>query len=131
MDEDLKHINNLVCEMLGAVPLIAYKEPTNDVDAEWNSALARMYSDRGFRTYLENAVNLFTRAAAIGSADIVSLTYNKARIITLKELLIVSKNAFEQLNKIKSGTQVISKERYIDDGRTLERIGLPQEEDVI
>ena len=117
--EKIQGLNRLLNSMLGAEPLVEYKEPSNDLIAEWNYALAKMYSDKGFRSYLENAVNLSTKSAVIKSDDIVSLVYNKARIIAFKELLIVSKNAFEQLNKLKNVKAKINKE--VEDGRTVVR----------
>lgn len=117
--EKIQGLNKLLSGMLGAEPLVEYREPSNDLVQEWNYALAKMYADKGFRTYLENAVNLSTKSAVTKSDDIVSLVYNKARVIAFKELLIVSKNAFEHLNKLKNVKSKTIKE--VEDGRTVTR----------
>lgn len=87
--------------MLGAEPLMEFSEPMDEPKHEQNYALAQMYANKGFRTYLEDSINRSIKSAAMHSDDMVSLVYNKARIILLKELLVVSKRSFESLEKIK------------------------------
>ena len=99
--EKIEVVNELLAQMLGSEPLVEFKEPINEIEAEQNYALAQMYSNRGFRSYLENAINRSIKSAVINSDDMTTLCYNKSRVILLKELLIVAKKSFENLEKIK------------------------------
>jgi hypothetical protein len=100
IEDKLKEINKLVSAMLHAEPLTEFVDPGPKTEAEHEqkAALAKMYADRGFRSYLQDAVNRSIKAAAINSDDIASLIYNKARIILLKELLQVAEKAYKDVD---------------------------------
>lgn len=101
----IKVINKKLEAILGEEPLVEFKEPMTELSHEQFYALAKMYSEKGFRMYLENAINSSMRAAATKSDDITSLIYNKSRIILLKELLNITKRAYEDFNKLQKGRE--------------------------
>lgn len=109
MNDKLKEINKLVNEMMGAEPMIEYREPVPDVDREQFYALGEMYKNRGYRSYLENALNKATKNTATNSIDEVSLAYNKSRMILLKELLLVARNAFNDRVKLDKKKETLLK----------------------
>lgn len=99
-EEKIQGLNKLLMEMLKMEPLIEFKEPLTEIGHEQFNGLAQMYANRGFRSYLETAVNKAIKNSAINSDDLISMAYNKSRVILLKELLVISKKAFEDVSKL-------------------------------
>jgi hypothetical protein len=83
-------------------PLVDYSEPINEMGEIWREALARMYSDRGFRSYLENAINIAIKSSAMNGIEPTDIAFRKGRIEVLKELYIISKNCYDKIEKIKA-----------------------------
>lgn len=99
MDNGIKKINEVVAYLDGIEPLIEFKEPMNEISHEMNYALAQMFANKGYRSYLEN--NLNAQIKSLMRAETTNdIFYLKGRIITLKELLIVAKRAFEKISEI-------------------------------
>ena len=104
-EEKLAALNQALYETIHAEPITEFSnQRMDDTDYEQNYALAQMYAMKGYRVYLENQINKSIKTAAIGNEDFVDMMYNKARIMAFKELLIVAKNAFTTLQKVKSIT---------------------------
>lgn len=102
----MKVYNELLKEISGVESLPDYQNPKNELDHEINYALAEMYANKGFRTYLENTVNQAIKSAALRCENERDMIFAKARILTLKELLVISRRAFEQLQKIKDKLKI-------------------------
>jgi hypothetical protein len=99
-EDKLKEINKLVSAMLHSEPMTVFTDPgpKSEFEHEQKASLAKMYADRGFRTYLQEAVNRSIKASAMYSDDLISLVYNKSRIILLKELLQAAEKAFKDID---------------------------------
>lgn len=93
---DINQINELLKAIDGVEPLIEWQEVTTTQSALFNSALANMYKDKGFRAYLTEAYRVSLKAAALKSTDLMSLAVAKSRAVLLKELLIKAENAFNR-----------------------------------
>lgn len=72
------------------------------VTSEMKMALAQCYAIEGFRKYLEHAMNKFILTSALQSDNIESLLVRRGRILTLKELLEVSRTCFHDYNQLKA-----------------------------
>lgn len=114
--EKLEGLNKLMKTMLEIEPLVEFKEPKNDIDAQQKYSLAQCYKDKGFREYLENAINQQTKYAATNGVDIVDRVHHQARVILLKELLVVCKNCYKELENVKIKSKAVMNGSY--DGRT-------------
>jgi hypothetical protein len=98
--KDMEEINKLIEELTNMPPLTEYKEPMNDINHAMNYGLAQMYGNKGFREYMQNQINIATKASALKSKDIEDVNFGKGRILTLKELLVKARRAFETFEKI-------------------------------
>jgi hypothetical protein len=94
----IEQINRLFKELDLAEPLVEY----NDSKSEFYlDSLARMYADEGFRKFLINNYNNAVKSASLRSVNEVDIAFSKARALTIKEILIRAKDAFEKADKIR------------------------------
>jgi hypothetical protein len=101
MEEDLiKQLNDALALSLNIEPLTEFQETTNTNTARMNYGLAQAYANEGYREYLKEEINRAIKNTAVRSETLVDIAFGKARALTLKELLIKSKQAFEELQKI-------------------------------
>jgi len=89
----------LMKEVLDLEPLTFYKEPTNKMDNEQCQALAECYAKKGFRLYMENAINLMMKEAVMNKGDDFARGLRAGRITSLKEFLSVSYKLFNKYPK--------------------------------
>lgn len=91
----MKLLTELTKEMEGFVQL---EEPTSS-NAEMKYSLAQMYSQKGFRDYLQRAIA--QKKAEMGDCvDLKGLWTLKGRVEILVELMRVSKQMFEESQKL-------------------------------
>lgn len=95
---NITRLNEILKELPGEVDLSKKDELT----AEMRYGLAQAYSNKGFRDYLELAIRQASDAFD-SVEDINGHLYVKSKKITLKNLLFVCKNHFEQVQKIEKG----------------------------
>ena len=62
---------------------------------------AEIQANEGFRKYIKRAINIATRNAAMAADSELMGAVFKGRLITLKELLKKSEQAFKELSRIK------------------------------
>lgn len=86
-------------ELLGMEPLTEIKDGGLRNTAAMNYGLAQVYSNEGFRAYIQESINRQLRAS-LTVTTLVDLAMHKARVVTLKELLRDGKQAFDELQKI-------------------------------
>lgn len=89
-------ITELMEEILNEEPMTIYKEPTNEINSAQNQALAECYAKEGFRKYMENAINLMIKNAAIRKGTDYIDGIRRGKIIALKQLLSVSGKAYRK-----------------------------------
>lgn len=99
-EKKIEKLNILVEKLLNLDPLTSYVEKGPENVQEMNYALAQMYALKGFRDYLELNIRRQIHRAAIHGEDVFDGVSAKARILTLKELLVNAKTAFNEYNKI-------------------------------
>ena len=108
----LEELNKVLKEVLDIDPITDYQEtvPTNLQEMKFGLALC--YKEKGFREFLQNEINRAIKNAAIASDDEKTGAMFKGRVLTLKELLVKSKKAFEDIdalakkhNAVKEGTK--------------------------
>ena len=75
------------------------------VTTEMKMSLAQVYAIEGFRKYIENALNKFILNSALQTDNMEALMVRRGRILTLKELLEVSRTCFHDYNKLKEIAQ--------------------------
>lgn len=100
---NIEEINRVLEQIVGMPPLVSFngtkEAKTMEVHLA-NEALARMYSDPGFRTYLQKTINHALMSAALNSKDEKEMYGNKMRVLTLWELYVKSKQAYEDYGKL-------------------------------
>lgn len=100
MPENIDRIRELMVELItvlpGYEPLEIPKEPSN---AGERMALANMYKDRHFRDYMARTIRMNVSKFQDVTGEI-SLSAQQARLLVLKELFMLSKQMFEQAEKI-------------------------------
>lgn len=96
----MEKINSELKRFMDTPPLVEYVEPMTQPNAEMLGALADCYASKGWRTYMVNAINQQTRAAVTKATTEVEMAFSKARILTLKELLIVARKAYYEKERI-------------------------------
>ena len=69
-----------------------------EVKEEMKDGLAKAYSLKGFRAYLENATKIALKNMAIASTA-VEISYYKSRVDVLEQLLAKGKQMFETIKK--------------------------------
>ena len=94
-------INKLFAALESAEPLLSFVDPKNELDYAQTEALARMYSDTAFRTFLINNYNSAVKAVALRSSTEVDIAFGKARALTYKEILVHAKRAYTNYEKLK------------------------------
>src|SRR5689334_15059408 len=67
-----------------------------EVQEEMRDGLARMYGNKGSRTYLENAVKIALKNMAIASTP-VEIAYYKSRVDVLEQLLSKGKMLYQTI----------------------------------
>lgn len=99
-EDKVKSLTDLINEMFKSEPLPDFVDPApkTEIEHRQKAALARMYADSGFRSYLQDAINRSIYIAAMGTEDMAGLVYNKAKIKTLKELLSVAERSFKDVD---------------------------------
>lgn len=100
-DKKIEKINKAFSLLMDMEPLIEFKESGNDLDSEMRYGLAQMYANQGFRKYLIANLNQSIKTAALRSESLVDMAFGKSRALTLKELLVKSKEAYENLEQFK------------------------------
>ena len=107
---ETKDLNALLQAVCNIEPLTEYEEPIPEPDQEMKFGLAQVYANKGYRKYMENVINKSIKNAALFADDALQGAAMKGRVITLKELLIKSKRAFEDFEakakKLKLGKVV-------------------------
>lgn len=91
----IETINKLIQDLPGYVPL----EKPQENEAEQRYALAQMYAMKGFRDYMERAI----RSAVAGFQHVEKLEdlmVIKGRVLVLKELYKLSRDSFNDLQKL-------------------------------
>lgn len=91
----IKTINQLIEELPGYVPLDKPKEN----EAEQRYALAQMYALQGFRDYMERAIRS-TVASFQNVEKLEDLMVIKGRVLVLKELYKLSRDSFNDVQKL-------------------------------
>lgn len=97
-------------EFMSVEPLTEFTDSPTET-SEMLYGLAQMYANKGYREYLIMELSAATKNAAMRTVSLVDVAFAKARILTLKEQLIKSKRAYEQLEKLtklKSKKQVVT-----------------------
>ncbi len=107
----IQELNSTLKDILDTEPLLEFEETTDDLSHEQMYGLAQMYANKGFREYLINNINILTKSVALKSANMNDIFFGKARILTLKEILIKSKRAFESYDK---GRKIDKKNAYFE-----------------
>jgi hypothetical protein len=103
--EELKTIHNLnvlLADCLDFDPLTGFQEPDTQLASSMNYGLAQVYANEGLRLYIQNEINRALKATATRSLTLVDMAAGKSRALTLKELLVKGKQAFEELQEIES-----------------------------
>ena len=98
--QTIQSLNHSLRGWLGFEPITEFHEPTNEQTARMNYGLAQVYANQGFREYVQHEIDVALKATATRSITLVDMAAGKARALTLKELLIKGKHAFEELQKI-------------------------------
>lgn len=100
-----KKINTQVKEVLDESPVTTASRSRIDITETYHQCLAECYASKEWREYMENLINALTRDAVNNFQNIEDIRFKQGKIVSLKELLIRSKQAFElgnKINKIKS-----------------------------
>lgn len=79
--------------------------PPEQVSPAMKRGLAQCWGIEGFREYLEHAMNKFILNSALRSETMEEVWLRKGRILTLKELLEVSKTCFHDYDRLKKLSQ--------------------------
>ena len=82
-------------------PLVPYEEPTASTPTDSVIALATMYANKDYRTFLSNAINIQIRSTALYATGDTEVMLGRGRITALKELLSLSKKCFDNLEKLR------------------------------
>ncbi len=96
----IKELDDILKSVLEMEPLTTFKEPMSEANHQMKFGLARMYAEPGFRAYLENQLNAAIKNAALSSHDEKLGAGFKFRILTIKELISKSKEAFQESEKL-------------------------------
>lgn len=80
-------------------PLPEFKELTTEDRHEMVVGLAQVYSNIGFRKYMEYTINS-QKEAVLRSENMNDVFFIKGRILTLKELYNKSKTEFEKIQSL-------------------------------
>lgn len=102
--EKIAKINELIKELEVMEPLISYSDPTNDGEHAMVEGLAKMFADKGMRSYLEMEYNR-TKDKSLQCTDMYGIMFLKARAVTLKELLVKGNAAFQNYNKLNGSSK--------------------------
>ena len=100
-----KKLNDALSAVMNMEPIIATSEATEKLTTEMQVGLARAYSDSGLRKYFEYKLNEALKSVALRSTTPFDIAFGKARILTIKEILVRGKQAFEELERIKAVTK--------------------------
>ena len=87
-------INKLTKELPGYLPL---EGAENDIEQRY--ALAKMYSEKGFRDYMERMIRVQVSKLQ-DVEDLNGLFFQKGRILALKELYKLAKDHFNDVQKL-------------------------------
>jgi hypothetical protein len=83
-----------------ADPLVDWDEPEPLLPKSYQ-ALALMYSNEVYRSYLDNMYRQAVKTAALKTRNDIEAAFAKAQALTYKKLLIDAKKAFQHLDKLK------------------------------
>ena len=72
-----------------------------EVQEEMKEGIAKSYAQRGFRSYLENAVKIALKNMAVAATP-VEIAYYKSRVDVLEQLLAKGKQMFTSMESIRS-----------------------------
>jgi len=108
----IEEINKAIQALDIVEPLIDYVEdPKSEREDRHNQALAAMYVSEDFRSYLISNLNAAIKATALRSVSEVDTAFGKARILTLKEILVKSRRAFIGFEKIRKMKEQLDEKR--------------------
>ncbi len=100
--EKIKNLNTALLMTLDMEPLTEFREPRNETTSRMLYGLAQVYSNEGFREYIQHEIDMAMKATATRSVNLVDIAAGKARALTLKELLAKGRNAFTELQRIQN-----------------------------
>lgn len=78
-------------------------EPS-EISDDMKVGLARFYSDKGQRLYIENAIKIALKNMAIAPSAI-QIAYYKSRVDVLQQLLAKGKQCFTNMDVLKKGVE--------------------------
>lgn len=93
-------VNKRLEELFDLYP-IDNLQPT-EVTAEMRDGLARMFADKGFKLYLENAIKIALKNMAVAPTPI-EIAYYKSRVDVLEQLLAKGKQLFLSSTVLEKG----------------------------
>lgn len=100
MDKEDKTVMVLINQLTRALPgYLPLDDDQKSSEAPKRFALAAAYANKGFRDYLISAIRNQTAALA-DAEDIKGIWFQKGRIEVLRELLRVSKQMFEESERL-------------------------------
>lgn len=97
---DIKEINDALQKLDLVEPLINFEEE-GVIKPLHYEALALMYANEGYRSYLKRQYNASLKAAALRASSDVDSVFGKAQALIYKKLLVDAKNAFEHTEKLR------------------------------
>jgi hypothetical protein len=100
MDKEMKKVNKSLELLMQTEPLLEFKEAITEEVHEMKFGLAQVYGNRGFRKYMEMLIKS-QMEATLRAETINDVFYIKGRILTLKELLAISRTEFNNIEKLK------------------------------
>lgn len=97
--EKVSKINEALRLLMNLEPIVLMGDP-KPADREMLYGLAQAYANEGFRRYLLNLYLTAVRDTALRSEGVIDQAFGKARILTLKELLVQGKKSYDDLQRI-------------------------------
>jgi hypothetical protein len=104
MENEIRQLNDALQTVMGLEPLTEIQPEANANSAGMNYGLAQVYANEGFREYMNMEINR-QMVSTLTAETLVGLAERKARVLTLRELLVRGKRAFDELQKIQKLTQ--------------------------
>jgi len=101
-EEFSKIINARVEKLLDLYPIEDLKP--GQATEEMKAGIARAYSVKGYRAYLENAVKIAIKNLAV-TTSLVEQAYYKSRVDVLEQLLAKGQQMYNTVNPSKKGVR--------------------------
>jgi hypothetical protein len=93
-----EHMNDRLKMLFDLYPIEDLRP--GEVSEEMKLGLAKFYSDRGQRSYIENAIKIAIRNMGVASTAI-EISYYKSRVDVLEQLLAKGKQSFQTIQVTK------------------------------